>query len=199
MAVNGYGVHVDAAPVHRALPSELDQRSDATLLARLAADDTTALDALLARYWSPLVMFIARLAGSPEAAEDAVQETFCRLWERRRSWRVDGSVSGLLFRLARNIAISEHRHLQAEDRAAGVAIEQAPRHHDAPELPDEALRATLERAIASLPPRRREVFLLRVVHDLSYKEIGAVMGTAPQTVANQLSHALAELRVKLRR
>ena len=40
-----------------------------------------------------------------------------------------------------------------------------------PELPDEALRAALERAIASLPPRRREVFLLRVVHDLSYKEI----------------------------
>ena len=77
-------MHVDAAPAHRALPSELDQRSDATLLAHLATDDTTALDALLARYWSPLVMFIARLAGSPEAAEDAVQETFCRLWERRR-------------------------------------------------------------------------------------------------------------------
>ena len=192
-------MHVDAAPAHRALPSELDERSDATLLAHLAADDASALDALLARYWSPLVMFIARLAGSSEAAEDAVQETFCRLWERRRTWRVEGSVGGLLFRLARNIAISEHRHLQAEDRAAGVAVELTPRHHDAPELPDDALRAELERAIAALPPRRREVFLLRVVHDLSYKEIGAVMGTSPQTVANQLSHALAELRVKLRR
>ena len=185
---------------HRALPTERDQPSepsDATLLARLAADDASALDALLGRYWSPLVMFIARLSGSPEAAEDAVQETFCRLWERRRSWRVEGSVGGLLFRLARNIAISTHRHLQAEDRAAGIAIEHAPRHQDAPELPDDALRAALERAIASLPPRRREVFLLRVVHDLSYKEIGAVMGTAPQTVANQLSHALAELRAML--
>jgi RNA polymerase sigma-70 factor (ECF subfamily) len=184
-------------PSPHALSSDHDRPTDAILLARLAADDASALDALLARYWSPLVMFIARLAGSPEAAEDAVQETFCRLWERRRTWRVDGSVSGLLFRLARNIAISEHRHLQAEDRAAGIAIEHAPRHHDAPAPPDDALRATLERAIASLPPRRREVFLLRVVHDLSYKEIAAVMGTSPQTVANQLSHALAELRSKL--
>jgi len=142
-------------------------------------------------------MFIARMTGSPEAAEDAVQETFCRLWERRRTWRVEGSVGGLLFRLARNIAISEHRHLQAEERAASIAGETLPTHHDAPERPDAELRAVLEDAIATLPPRRREVFLLRVVHELSYKEIAAVMGTSPQTVANQLSHALGELRKKL--
>jgi RNA polymerase sigma-70 factor, ECF subfamily len=179
------------------LPSEHDPPTDAVLLARLAADDSSALDALLAKYWSPLTMFIARMTGSPEAAEDAVQETFCRLWERRRTWRVEGSVGGLLFRLARNIAISEHRHLQAEERAASVAGEALPTHHDAPELPDAELRAVLEDAIATLPPRRREVFLLRVVHELSYKEIAAVMGTSPQTVANQLSHALGELRKKL--
>lgn len=179
------------------MASALDQRSDAVLLARLAASDTSALDALLARYWSPLTLFIARMTGSPEAAEDAVQEAFCRLWERRRSWRVEGSVGGLLFRLARNIAISEHRHLQAEDRAAAVSIENTARYDDIPELPDEELRASLERAIAALSPRRREVFLLRVVHDLSYKEIGAVMGTSTQTVANQLSRALAELRRRL--
>lgn len=177
--------------------SEHDQPSDATLLARLAADDSSALDALLAKYWSPLTTFIARMTGSVEAAEDAVQETFCRVWERRASWRVEGSVAGLLFRLARNIAISEHRHLQAEERAAQVAGDASPTHHAAPELPDTELRALLEQAVATLPPRRREVFLLRVVHDLSYKEIAAVMGTSPQTVANQLSAALAALRVQL--
>jgi RNA polymerase sigma-70 factor (ECF subfamily) len=179
------------------LLSEHDPPSDAVLLARLADDDSSALDALLVKYWSPLTMFVARMTGSREAAEDAVQETFCRLWERRATWRVDGSVGGLLFRLARNIAISEHRHLQAEERAASIAGEAMPTHHDAPELPDAELRALLEQAIATLPPRRREVFLLRVVHDLSYKEIAAVMGTSPQTVANQLSHALAWLRQKL--
>lgn len=176
------------------MPTAHDQPSDATLLARLAADDASALDALLARYWLPLITFLARMTGSVEAAEDAAQETFCRLWERRRSWRIEGSVSGLVFRLARNIAISEHRHLQAEGRAAEVVSESTPAHHAAPDVPDAELRAALERAIAALPPRRREVFLLRVVHDLSYKEIAVAMGTSPQTVANQLSHALAFLR-----
>jgi RNA polymerase sigma-70 factor (ECF subfamily) len=181
------------------LATARDERPDTVLLERLAANDASALDALLARYWSPLTMFVARMTGSPEAAEDAVQETFCRLWERRGSWRVEGSVGGLLFRLARNIAISEHRHLQAEGRAAAAATDGVPRHHELPELPDDELRAALERAIASLPPRRREVFLLRVVHDLSYKEIATIMGTAPQTVANQLSHALASLRQQIAR
>jgi RNA polymerase sigma-70 factor (ECF subfamily) len=176
------------------LPPEHDPPYDATLLARLAADDVCALDALLAKYWEPLTLFIARMTGSQEAAEDAVQETFCRLWERRRSWRIDGSVSGLLYRLARNIAISEHRHRQTEQRAATVAADGLPKHHEITELPDDELRAVLDREIGALPPRRREVFILRVVHVLSYKEIAAVMGTSPQTVANQLSSALATLR-----
>ena len=142
-------------------------------------------------------MFIARLTGSTEAAEDAVQDAFCRVWDRRTSWRGDGSVSGLLFRLARNSAISAHRHLEAEERAAAVASEGVPRHDEPAALPNDALRAALERAVAELPPRRREVFLLRVVHDLSYREIGDVMGTSTQTVANQLSHALTFLRERL--
>jgi RNA polymerase sigma-70 factor (ECF subfamily) len=180
------------------LPSERDdRRPDAVLLARLAANDTSALEALLARYWSPLTTFIARMTGSAESAEDAVQEAFCRLWERRQSWRGEGSVSGLLFRLARNSAISTHRHLEAEARAASVAGETQPRHQEAPVAPNDELRGSLERAIAALPLRRREVFLLRVVHDLSYKEIGAIMGTSTQTVANQLSQALAFLRTEL--
>jgi RNA polymerase sigma-70 factor (ECF subfamily) len=180
------------------LPREHDDRApDAVLLERLAVDDPSALDGLLARYWSPLTLFISRMTGSVEAAEDAVQDAFCRLWERRQSWRGEGSVSGLLFRLARNSAVSAHRRLDAEARAASAASEAMPAHHEVPTLPNDDLRTALERAIAELPPRRREVFLLRVVHDLSYKEIAAAMGTSPQTVANQLSSALRELRTTL--
>ena len=174
-----------------------DRVPDAVLLERLAADDASALDTLLARYWQPLTLFITRLTGSTEAAEDAVQEAFCRLWERRRAWRGEGSVNGLLFRLARNGAIWAHRREDAEARAAAVAAEEMPPHHAMPALPNDELRVALDRAIAELPPRRREVFLLRVVHDLSYKEIAAVMGTSMQTVANQLSTALRELRTRL--
>ena len=59
------------------------------------------------------------------------------------------------------------------------------------------LRGALRRAIADLPSRRREVFLLRMIEGLSYEEIADAMGTSRQTVANQLSHALATLRRSL--
>ena len=49
-----------------------------------------------------------------------------------------------------------------------------------------------------LPTRCREIIVLRCVHDLSYKEIADVMNIAPQTVANQLSSALATLQTSLR-
>jgi RNA polymerase sigma factor (sigma-70 family) len=49
-----------------------------------------------------------------------------------------------------------------------------------------------------MPARRREIIVLRCVHDLSYREIADVMNIAQQTVANQLSSALATLRTSLR-
>lgn len=181
-----------------AMPSS-DPPSDAALLARLAAGEPGALDALLSRYWAPLVTFVTRLTGAREAAEDVVQETFYRLWERRRQWREAGSVRGLLFRLARNIAISRHRHLRAEERVVAALAGASPdRYEDAGVIGDAELREALERAIAALSPRRREVFLLRVVHGMSYKEIASILGTSTQTIANQLSHALAQLREHLR-
>ena len=55
-------------------------------------------------------------------------------------------------------------------------------------------RAAVERAIAALPPRRREIFILVRVHGLSYGEVAEILQISPQTVANQMSAALTTLR-----
>jgi RNA polymerase sigma-70 factor (ECF subfamily) len=165
------------------------------LLARLRHDDERALDALLERHWAALFGYAYRRTGSRDLAADVAQEAYCRLWERRAAWRAGGSVRGLLFRLARNAAVSQHRRQRARERAARrfaeLYLEGAP-----PVLPAERaeLRAALREALSALPARRREVFLLRVLDDLSYAEIAEVMGTSKQTVANQLSRALSALR-----
>ena len=54
-----------------------------------------------------------------------------------------------------------------------------------------------QRAIAALSDRRREVFILSRFHGLSHGEIAETLQTSPQTVANQVSSALAELRLAL--
>ncbi|MDQ6828680.1 MAG: sigma-70 family RNA polymerase sigma factor [Gemmatimonadota bacterium] len=177
---------------------DTDATDDVALVERLRRGDESALDVLLLRFWAPLVAYAERLADTRDAAEDIAQRTFYRVWERRADWRPAGSLRGLLYRVAHNLAVSERRAGQALERAARVHVDRVP-HVRTPldAVEERQLRARLERAIQALPERRRQVFVLRCQHDLSYKEIAQVMGTSTQTVANQLSHALSTLRVTL--
>jgi len=171
---------------------------DRRLMEGVRAGDEAALDALLGVYWSTLVAYGARVLGSWDAAEDAAQETFVRVWRRRAEWSNEGSVRALLFRIMRNLALDEKKR---RDRRTAWTL--GARHDESrAAAPDELLeRSELERefdrAVASLPERRREIFLHARVNGLSNREIAEVMGIATQTVANQLSAALAALRVML--
>ena len=167
---------------------------DRDLLDRLSRDDVAALDIVLARYWPSLVTYLATLLGARDAAEDVAQETFYRLWERRDRLRADGSLRGFLYQVAHNLAITEQRRVRARTRSLEAVRAEAPRFTGPVELGDDALAASLERAIGELPARRREILILRSVHGLSYKEIACALGIAPQTVGNQFSAALASLR-----
>ena len=176
-----------------------NQPSDAELLARLRHGDTGALELALRQHWVLVVDYVARLTGSEDAAEDIAQRTFCQLWDRRAHWTTTGSLRALLCRVARNYAVSEHRRQSADERSAATFTEltmTVPSARD--RLETEQLRSALDREIALLPERRREILVLRCVHDLSYKEIADVMNIAQQTVANQLSSALATLRQSLK-
>lgn len=172
--------------------------TDEELLLRLRGSDAGALDVVLRRYWGAVVAYQLRMLGSHDAAEDIAQRTFCQLWDRRTSWRDHGSLRGLLYRVARNFAVSEQRRTEAEARSHEVHLDtQAGIPTPLALLQDQQLRESLSAAIQELPRRRREAFVLRYIHELSYQEIAQVMGTSPQTVANQVSHALAALRHSL--
>jgi RNA polymerase sigma factor (sigma-70 family) len=183
-----------SAPARSADSSASADAVDARLLERLAHDDVDALDATLARFWPPLVRYLVGLLHSRAAAEDIAQETFFRLWERRSSLRADGSLRGFIYQVARNLAVSEQRRTRTSERTVSAMVqEQLP--FASIEIADDHLE--LQRAVSALPERRREILLLHSVHGLSCKEIGRLLGIAPQTVANQYSAALATLRQAL--
>lgn len=195
--------HADssASGALRAFPPRLELVKDDLpihLLQRLRADDVDALQSMLEQYWEPLLSYLARWLGSRDAAEDIAQRTFLRIWEKRRDWRLEGSLRGLLFGVARNLAISEQRAQGALQRAQRRFSDRLVAGQDALQvLEDAELGEALEAAIRRLPERRREVFVLRCVSGLSYREIAGIMGISEQTVANQLSRALVTLRTSL--
>lgn len=178
---------------------ESEAHGDEHLIARLASGDPDALAVLMSLHWSAVVTYAYGFLEAQDAAEDVAQTAFVRLWEGRSRWRLDSTPRGLLFRIARNLALNERRH-------AGVKAEWQVRASSSPvagsvpqsdEVEADELRRAAEEAIRGLPTRRREVFELARFHGLSYRQIADALEISPQTVANQMSSALSELRERL--
>jgi RNA polymerase sigma factor (sigma-70 family) len=171
--------------------------SDLDLLARIRKGDVRALGIILERYWIHVVRHAASILGSTAPAEDIAQETFVRIWERRESWKLQGSVRGLLLMISRNLSLDEKRRRKTHDRSvasmSGVSRLPRPDEHCAGAELDRAYA----RAVALLPERRREVYLLVRHHGLSHQEVAQTLDLSSQTVANHMRLALIDLRRSL--
>jgi RNA polymerase sigma-70 factor, ECF subfamily len=169
---------------------------DAQLMALVSQGEVAAFDQLVARYWKATFLYAYHLVVDRESASDLAQEAFARLWERRSTWQPTGTVGAWLFRTARNMVVSDRRRWRLHTRWTSMITREEVRRPRTPlqETEDWEIRAALDEAIQRLSPRRREVFILFHLQDLSHREIGELMGIRPQTVANHLHDAAAELR-----
>jgi RNA polymerase sigma-70 factor (ECF subfamily) len=168
-------------------------------LARIRAGERAAFERLVEGTWDDLVDHLAWILGSREAAEDAGQEAFIRLWERRERWR-DGSARALVVRIGRNLAFDARRRERVRrDWAAREA--RAAEHVTG--LGADALaemseyEACFRRALAALTPGRREVVELVRLRGLTHQEAAEALEISQQTVANRMTLALADLRALL--
>lgn len=158
------------------------------------------MEEVIALHWAPLIRYVSRIVESMDSAEDIVQEACIELWSRRHT--CDTSVRSYLYRTARNKALNESRRRDVRSRLASwVRRERTSRRPPTPAEVFEGreLEETMARALAELPERRREVFRLVRYHGMSYRETAEIMQISPQTVANQMSAALAALRTALER
>lgn len=171
--------------------------SDISLQARLRAGDASALERLLRERWAALVAYAEAILHEREPAEDVAQEVFVRLWERREEWVAEGSLTALLYTMTRNLALDGRRRIRRQvplrDETPELRVQAGP----AEQTEGAELAAAVHAALQALPPRRREVFVLARFHGLSHRHIAEVLALSPQTVANHLSLALADLRVVL--
>jgi RNA polymerase sigma-70 factor (ECF subfamily) len=174
--------------------------SDAELLARLRAGDHAAFDTIFRQWYEPVVRSANRVLHDAGVAEELSQDVFLELWRRRESLAPDSSVAGYLLQAVRNRALNHLRHLQVQKKSAVYveALTEPAEHADAETQAGE-LHDAIQVAIAGLPPRTREVFLMSRERNLRYSEIAELLGVSVKAVEANMSRALRQLRDGLSR
>ncbi len=129
---------------------------------------------------------------APAEVDDVVQETYLRVLRARERGAID-SPRGLLFAVARNLARTLHRDRSREpttpmsDSVAAQAVDESTPVDETVCRRQEA--ELLEAAISALPPRCREILLLRKYENLSHREIAQRLGIAEHTVEAHIGRA----------
>lgn len=172
-------------------------------LARLAAGGRLdAFEELLARYRDRVYRICYRCAGNTDDAEDWAQECFVRAYRQLRHFNPALPFAPWLLRLVSNtcINLAKARSRHAPSCESEVLEEQADSELD----PLQKLVAREEdsavlRAIGGLPPTLRIAVTLRVVDELSFRELSEVLGVPLQTAATRVRRALEQVRHSLAR
>lgn len=171
---------------------------DDALMKQAAAGDTQAFGCLVTAYQRRLLRFAHRMLGDAEAAEDAVQEAFLRLWAGRLRYRPQGRLEHLLLRIVRNACLDQARSRRneefAEDGAetSGFLADSLERQVEQRTLAD-----AIRQAVQTLPEPQRAVFILSEYEGLSYAQIADVLDCPIGTVASRKHLAVAALRRRL--
>ena len=192
-------------------PAVADDRS---LLQRVESDGPEAFAVIMRRHNQRLYRLALALVGDPGEAEDVLQESYVKAYQRLSGFAGRSSLGAWLARIVRNTAIDQLRARRARQSAVTLEADLANASDSSsafleqaecdgfqcdPEasLAEDEMRHTLEQAIASLPEQFRSVFMLREVEGLSLRETAEYLEIPVATVKTRDHRARAMLREKL--
>jgi len=172
---------------------------ESQLIQGLKNGDEACLGPLMERYWEDLTEYSQRFLGDPDRAADIVQSAFVRVWRHRRELTNTETLRPLLYRMVRNASLNARRNRTTLRNwlRRFPPPEKDPAPSPLQEVEGEALQEAVLEALETLPERRREIFVLVRFHHLSYREAAEALDVASQTVANQVSLAMRDLRSAL--
>jgi RNA polymerase sigma-70 factor (ECF subfamily) len=146
----------------------------------------------------PIVQHIPRLrryaralAGDRYAADDLVQDTLERAWNKFHLWRPGSDLRAWLFAIMHNVFVNQMRSRRAE---VEQVMEEPPSPQVRPTQADAIEVADLERALSRLTPEHREVLLLVALEQMKYEEVARTLEIPVGTVMSRLSRARERLR-----
>ncbi len=180
--------------------------SDEQAMCRVQGTDDHRAFALLVERWErPITDLCVRMTGDAHRGADLKQETFSRLYSKRREYKPIGRFSGYLWRMALNVCYDELRKNQRHpttpfqetngaEAESDFSSEQNSPREDAAQAEEGRL---VRNAIQALPEIYRTVIILRHYENLKLREIAEILDVPPGTVNSRMAEALDQLAGRL--
>jgi len=175
-------------------PPEPGSAAERSLLVRAAQQgDVRAFASLVDAYYARCLRFALHMLSNRGDAEEAVQDTFVRVYRALPGYEERESFEPWLFRILANRC----RSAGARERRRAEVVEFG----DVPDRPSErrhddaiAWREEIGRALATLPPEQREAFLMRHVEDLTYDDMAIATGAGISALKMRVKRACDALK-----
>ena len=151
--------------------------------------DSEAFAEIVARCLPPAIAIARRILDDTSLAEDAVQEAFLRVVRRREAYVPPRPFTGWFYTILHNVCIDALRRQARQARLVQEAFARRPAMEERPGPVPDALDL-----LAALPRAERDVLVLRVVQDLSFREIGSALGISQEAAKKRAQRGLKRLR-----
>jgi RNA polymerase sigma-70 factor (ECF subfamily) len=172
---------------------------------RFQRGDISAFAQLVQRHKTPLYNFVLRYVHSSSVAEDLLQDVLLKVVQSSSEFKHEARFSTWVYTIARNLCIDHFRKMSVRHHDSLDDAPEGARSRD-PGLGGDVERVAQSRelrdhivaAVEALPDDQREVFLLREIANLPFKEIAVITDTPENTVKSRMRYALERLQSALR-
>lgn len=170
--------------------------SNRELAVLVSQGDRQAYNQLYQRFYNPVYSVMLQYTKNIEDAEDILQLTFLRLWEKRQELAAVETLEDWLFIIARNEFLNRFRKRRQEDNYRHYLLQVFSEESQSPEelLITRQKEEWMQKAVAALPDRQKEAFILTRQHGLTYEKVATTMNVSKETVKEHISRALKSIR-----
>jgi RNA polymerase sigma-70 factor (ECF subfamily) len=194
------------------VPISREAVTDEVLMMRFQGGDRAAFAGLVRRHKTAIYNFILRQVRGPSVAEDLVQDVFVKIVQSASDFKHEARFTTWAYAIARNVCVDHLRKMSLRrhpslDQPSGEAGDGPTLgERTADPTPGAAVDRTaigsemaqlIVRAVEGLPPDQREVFLLREIGNVPFKDIAQITGVPENTVKSRMRYALERLQETL--
>lgn len=143
-----------------------------------------------------------RITLNPAEAEDVVQETMMKVWNRRDSWDTIDNIEVFCLTICRNLAVDKTRHMANQTVSLETEMEPSDSsHHTNPEeqvIQQDRIQL-VRQLINQLPEKQRSCMQLRDIEGKSYRDIATILSITEEQVKVNIFRARQAIREQFRK